>query len=302
MNEQMVTPAVSILAGFFLILTGSALFSRSAERIVSRFFQGHPRGMRILGILSLSLPEALLPLIAFWTPASSRAEGAAGQNLDIGVGAILGAPSFLLLVLWPLYLYRARMEGPVRPGQLQKEIPLLLAALTIGLSAGLSHNRLLHLLAGCSLIVLFAWVLIRTRPDPGEYDDDEKPDAFRPVTDSGLFLIASALIVAGPRLFLAGLFSFQKIFPGATPFWISMILSALATESPEALALFLFLRRGKIPLAFDVVWGSISFQLTVPLAIGLFFSPWVLTSRHLFVGGILLGVLLASLAFARKSA
>jgi len=174
--------------------------------------------------------------------------------------------------------------------------------LTIGLLAGLSHNRLLHLLAGCSLIVLFAWILIRIRPDAGENDDHEKTGVFRPVTDSGLFLLSSALIVAGPRLFLSGLFSFQHIFPGATPFWISMILSALATESPEALALFLFLRRGKIPLGFDVVWGSISFQLTVPLAIGLSFSPWVLTSRHLFIGGILLGVLLVSLAFARKSA
>ncbi|MHB1927552.1 MAG: hypothetical protein ACYCRD_09850 [Leptospirillum sp.] len=298
----MATPAVFILTGFFLILTGSALFSRSAERLVSRLFQGHPRGMRILAILSLSLPEALLPLIAFWTPASSRPDGAAGQNLDIGVGAILGAPSFLLLVLWPLYLYRTRKEGPVRSGQLQKEIPVLLLALTVGLSAGLSHNRLLHLLAGCALMVLFAWVLIRIRPDSGENDDNEKPDVFRPVIDSGLFLLSSALIVAGPRLFLSGLFSFQHIFPGAMPFWISMILSALATESPEALALFMFLRSGKISLGFDVVWGSISFQLTVPLAIGLFFSPWVLTSRHLSIGGILLGVLLASLAFKRKSA
>ena len=53
--------ALKILAGFSCLLLGSALFSHSAERLVHRLFRNRQAGSRILGNLSLSLPEAILP-------------------------------------------------------------------------------------------------------------------------------------------------------------------------------------------------------------------------------------------------
>ncbi len=79
-----------------------------------------------------------------------------------------------------------------------------------------------------------------------------------------------------------------------------MALSALATESPEALALFFLLRKKERALGFDVVWGSVSFQMTVSLSIGLFLSPWHLLKVHLLLGGVLLLALLASFLYAKS--
>lgn len=291
-----------LLAGFSLILAGSILFSRTAEQLVESLFRGHPIGMRILGILSLSLPEALLPLMAFWPPGEGLSRPPDSSPMDIGVGAILGAPSFLLLILWPLYLLRTRRPTgtTVRPGQLQREIPLLVFALGVALAAGETSSARLHLLAAGLLLVLFTVSLFSTRTDPELSPTPVPATPFRPLREVVLFLIASVLVVSGPRVFLSGLFAWQQTHPGPAPFWISMVLSALSTESPEALALFFLLRKGEREHGFDIIWGAISFQLTIPPAIGLAFSPWNLTLRHDVMGCLLLAVLLASLMAARK--
>ncbi|MCL4462028.1 MAG: hypothetical protein M1297_10050 [Nitrospirae bacterium] len=290
---------LTLLTGFSLILAGSVLFSRSAEQLVENLFRGHPLGMRILGILSLSLPEAILPLMAFRTPADGLSHPP-DSSLDIGVGAILGAPSFLLLLLWPLYLVRTRGQTSARPGQLRREIPLLAFALAFALAAGKTPSPRLHLLTAGLLLGLFGVSLLTLHPDPETPRDPALALPFRPFREIALFLTASFLIIAGPRIFLSGLFAWQQAHPGPAPFWISMVLSALATESPEALALLLLLRKGERNHGFDIVWGAIGFQLTVPPAIGLALSPWILTARHYTMGFLLLAVLFASWFTAGK--
>ena len=299
MTPETTADLLTLLAGFSLILVGSVLFSRTAEHLVDSLFRGHPLGMRILGILSLSLPEALLPLMAF-REARGGVSTFPDASLDIGVGAILGAPSFLLLILWPFYLFRTSRPGnvPDSSRQLRTEIPVLILALGIALAAGKTPSGPMHLVAAALLLLLFAISLLALRTHPAPPSSPSRPlSLFR---DTVLFIGASVLIVVGPRVFLSGLFDWQKIHPGPAPFWVSMVLSALATESPEALALFFLLKKNEKAHAFQIVWGAIGFQLTVPPAIGLALSPWNLTRRHDVMGLLLLAVLLASWFMASK--
>ncbi|AKS22804.1 hypothetical protein ACSYAY_01450 [Leptospirillum ferriphilum] len=292
---------LTLLVGFSLILTGSVLFSRTAEHLVETLFRGHPLGMRVLGILSLSLPEALLPLMAFWSTQKGFSHSQ-DASLEIGVGAILGAPSFLLLLLWPFYLFRTGRPGKNLPqsAQLRREIPALVVALAIALLAGMTHSGPLHLAAAAVLLLLFLFSLSALRSDPADPPAPPVSNPSRLFLETALFLGASVLIVAGPRVFLAGLFDWQNIHPGPAPFWVSMVLSALATESPEALALFFLLQKGERNHAFQIVWGAIGFQLTIPPAIGLVLSPWNLTLRHDAMGFVLLAVLVVSWGTARQ--
>ena len=295
--------ALKILAGFSCLLLGSALFSHSAERLVHRLFRNRQAGSRILGNLSLSLPEAILPLYAFLVPQAPAASPSDHFSMNIGVGAILGAPAFLLLVLWPAYLWTTRKEPLVRTRrtQLARETPLLFFALAIALASGFVSSRPLHLFTGCLLLGLYlgAFYLIESPTDPMAEIPGQENGPPKPV-DYLLFAASVVLILVGPEIFLSGLNALGRSFHSSLPFFLSMALSALATESPEALALFFLLRKKERALGFDVVWGSVSFQMTVSLSIGLFLSPWHLLKVHLLLGGVLLLALLASFLYAKS--
>lgn len=285
---------------------GALFFSHAAERLTRRLFSNRQMGARILGNVSLSLPEAVLPVFAFLTMERHPGPGSA-RSLDIGLGAILGAPAFLLLVLWPLYLWFTR-HHPLpasRHRQLVREPPLLMAALGGALALGFVPVPGLKIAGGFLLLGLYLFLVLRIEPHPEDSDGTELPAAARPddpvrATDWVAFLAGTGLILYGPDLFLSGLGELSGTGAPATPFLLSLVLSALATESPEMLALIFFLRRGERVLGFDIVWGSISFQLTVSLSVGLFLSSWTLSPRHAVLGGILLAVLLASVLLDRR--
>ncbi|MHB8422407.1 MAG: hypothetical protein ACYDAM_06495 [Leptospirales bacterium] len=293
-----------ILTGFFLLLLGSALFSFTAERIVHRLFRNRQAGGRLLGNLSLSLPEAILPLYAFLTPSDPESPLSSHFSSNIGVGAILGAPLFLLLVLWPLYLWKTRKFPLVetRRIQLSRETPLLMSGLAIAMIAGVVPSRLLHLLTGCLLAGLYLGAFFLIESPPGHPNESPEQEHLPPsIRDYLLFACSAILILLGPEIFLSGLNALGRSLHSTFPLFLSMGLSALATESPEALALFFLLKRKERALGFDMIWGSISFQMTVSLSIGLFFSRWTLLNVHLALGGVLLMTLLLSFLYSRST-
>jgi cation:H+ antiporter len=299
-----------LLTGFLLVAVGSALFSHAAERLIGRFFSNRQLGARILGNVSLSLPEAVLPLFAFLSTDRNAGTGP-DLSMEIGVGAVLGAPAFLLLVLWPLYLWHTRRHAlpSSRRRQLVREIPLLGAALGGALLLGLLNPPWLKVSGGILLLGLYVVLFFRIESHPGEPPETSAGDTASPGTDKEdparigdaiAFLSGTGLILYGPDLFLSGLRELSGQEHAATPFLLSLFLSALATESPEMLALLIFLRKGERALGFDIVWGSISFQLTVSLSIGLFLSPWTLSGHHLILGALLLLVLGSSYLYGRR--
>ena len=62
-----------------------------------------------------------------------------------------------------------------------------------------------------------------------------------------------------------------------------MLLSPIATELPETMNAVIWVRQGKGRLALANVSGAMMIQATVPTALGLFFTPWIL-DRALIVG------------------
>lgn len=116
-----------------------------------------------------------------------------------------------------------------------------------------------------------------------------------------MFLSGVALLLIGPVLLLKGILGFGGSGGGETVFILSIILSSLSTESPEALSLFMLLKKRDIPAAYAILWGSIHFQLTVSLATGLILSPWIIQERHIAAGAVLILALLLSTLWARST-
>ena len=255
------SPFILLAGGFALIVVGSSLFTRSLERTVLRFFNNKSRGLRILGNLSLSLPELLLPLIAFLAP------GAGKSRIEAGTGALFGPPLFLLLFLLPLALFLKQREIQ----SLAREIPLLLGGLALGLFL-FGHSLLLRLPLSVFLTGLYLWGLLSTadhESSPGETEGGSTWGSLDALSLGG----GSLLMGGGSQIFLSGI-DHLRVSQGISPFWTALILAPLATEAPELLTLLHFLKKRSLSDGFAILWGSIHLQTTLSIAMGLVASPW----------------------------
>ena len=274
-------PSGAVLAaGFFLIVAGSALFTRSLEATVERFFENRNRGLRILGNLSLSLPELILPLMAFLVPGAGR------SRIDAGTGALFGPPLFLCLFLIPLTLFLGGPQARI----LLREIPFIVAGLAAALLL-FGHSLLSRLLLALALSGVYLWGLL-TAHETGE--SPETPSSPAPWSaKDGLSVAGGALLMAfGSHLFLSGIERLQEN-RGWAPFWTALLLGPLATEAPELLTLTHFLRKRSLTQSFSILWGSIHLQTTLSIAAGLLASPWAGSPEALQAGLILSGGLVA---------
>ena len=280
-----------VLAGLFMILLGTTLFTRSVETTVDRFFDDRNRGLRILGNLSLSLPELVLPLFAFLGP------GTGPTAIEAGTGALFGPPAFLLLFLIPLILLRKPSFGPGPCRIILREAPLLSAGLAGALMLLGSGPVLRSLLAG---LLVASYVLTIFFFPAGGMTKGEKPvpdnrsaiGSFR-FLDVVFLAGGTLLMIGGSHFFLAGI-DLLSAHQGPKAFWFSLLLTPLATEAPELLTLLHYLKNRQTSRGFTVLWGSIHFQLTLSIALGLFSSPWNRTRATLEAGGALLTLLLLS--------
>src|ERR1700752_3553176 len=60
---------------------------------------------------------------------------------------------------------------------------------------------------------------------------------------------------------------------------LSLILAPLATELPEKVNSFFWVRDGKDSLALGNITGAMVFQSTIPVGIGLMFTEWELSGN-----------------------
>ena len=254
------SPLFLLAGGFSLIVAGSTLFTRSLERTVLRFFNNKSQGLRILGNLSLSLPELLLPLIAFLTPGSGK------SRVEAGTGALFGPPLFLLLFLVPLAFFLKPRESQI----LAREIPLLLSGLALALFL-FDHSLLFRLPLALFLAGIYLWGLWSI-PEEALQDVPEPGSPWRPF-DAISVIGGSLLMGGGSQLFLVGIDHLRSA-QGISPFWVALILAPLATEAPELLTLLHFLKKRSLSEGHSILWGSIHLQATLSIALGLLASPW----------------------------
>ena len=66
---------------------------------------------------------------------------------------------------------------------------------------------------------------------------------------------------------------------GVAPLVLALVLAPLATEMPEKANSVLWVRRGKDALALGNITGAMTFQASVPVALGLLFTSWELSTQ-----------------------
>jgi cation:H+ antiporter len=167
-----------------------------------------------------------------------------------------------------------------------------------------------HFAAAVLLVVgygLYSWRTVHKGGDADEDDEldplyfdwskDDPPSTFQMVAQ---FVVSLAAIIAGAELFVGAV---EKIAEsaGISPLVLALVLAPLATEMPEKANSVLWVRRGKDALALGNITGAMTFQATIPVALGLVFTDWVLEPQAVTAAVIgLVGGAIALWAIPRR--
>lgn len=278
------------LVSIAVTLGGCALFTNAIEWLGKRLGISEGAVGSIFAAIGTTLPETSIPIIAIFF-------GESQEEIEVGLGAILGAPFMLSTLVLPilavlLVLYARAGKRPARFQLNYREVMTDLAFFMFGyliaLGCAFSPSRLIHLIAAGLLVCLYIYYMkVKFTPTDAEEGSELEPLIFDKAADTpsypmiGLqaFLGLGGLIL-GAHLFVMAAESMAGLF-AMSPLILALLIAPLATELPEMSNSFLWLYRKKDRLAVANVTGAMVFQGTLPVSLGLIGTEWVIEQSAL---------------------
>ncbi|HEX5763640.1 MAG TPA: sodium:calcium antiporter [Solirubrobacterales bacterium] len=296
-----------LVVSFAVILAGALLFTNAVEWMGHRLKMGEGAVGSLLAAVGTAMPETLIAIVAL----ISAAEG----SEQVAIGAIVGAPFLLGTLAMGLvglfaYIYRERRKtglqldahGPT----LERDLVFFLIFFAVSLAMAWGAPDPLRIPVGIVVILAYVVYIRRTLRGSGEVQEHgtldplifERREEFR--TNPSLLLCAVQLLVGlgamvgGAHLFVEELLHIAESL-GVEAVVLALILAPLATELPEKVNSFFWIREGKDSLALGNITGAMVFQSTIPIGIGLIFTDWALSFNATF--SIILGLIGGFLAY-----
>jgi cation:H+ antiporter len=294
-----------LLFSFAVVLSGALLFTNAVEWIGHRLEVGVGAVGSILAAVGTAMPETLIAVVALL----DVSEG----SEDVAIGAIVGAPFLLGTLAMGLvglfaYMYRDKrdqgLQLNVHRETLERDLVFFLILFAIAGALAWGPPSGVRIAVG--VIFLLAYVVyIRLTLRGG--GDVQSEDSLNPLIferraerreDPALalcvvqLLVGLGAMVGGAHLFVEELLHIAESI-GAEPLVLALILAPLATELPEKVNSFFWVREGKDALALGNITGAMVFQALIPVGIGLIFTDWdlnwhaVLSIGLGFAGGLL---------------
>jgi cation:H+ antiporter len=298
---------VLLLASFAIVLAGALLFTNAVEWLGHRLGLGEGAVGSILAAVGTATPETLIAIVALL-------EASEGSE-DVAIGAIVGAPFLLGTLAMGLvglfaYLYRARRRQGVRLAAhgptLERDLLFFLAFFAVAGLLAWGPPAALRVPVGIAFLAAYGFYIRRTLGGGGEVQAEEtlEPLTFdrRPErrSDPALalcvvqLLVGLGAMVGGAHLFVEELLNIADSL-GVDALVLALILAPLATELPEKVNSFFWVREGKDALALGNISGAMVFQSTIPVGIGLLFTDWSLDGNAVL--SIVLGLTGGLLAY-----
>ncbi len=292
-----------LIASFALIVGGALLFTNAVEWFGHRLNLGQGAVGSLLAAVGTALPESLIPVVALLA-------GAKGE--DVAIGAIVGAPFMLgtiamLLVGISALAFKGRRDAgrEIRShiASVNRDLGLFAVFFPLGILLGLIESKGLHYVAAAVFVLGYAVYVrytIRGGGDTAEAEglrplkfDTTKKDPPSNFQIAAQVVVGLGMIIGGAELFVEEITKLAESL-GVDALVLSLVLAPLATELPEKVNSFLWVRDSKDDLAIGNITGAMAFQSTMPVALGLVFTDWALDLPAVVAGAIgLAGGLLA---------
>ena len=281
---------IELMLSLAAILGAAILFTNAVEILGDRLNLGHGAVGSLLAAVGTALPETMIPIVAILGAVIVGSGGAAAG--EIGIGAILGAP-FLLATLalfivgFSAIFYKERRgSGSELVVNRQVTIPdmaFFLVCFTVAAGAGLVQLPLVLKIALAVLLLLaYALYVIQTLRRGEDATEGEPPDSltlwpFRstaPTWAVAAQLVGTVAVMGfGAHFFVEAVGNISSAI-GIPAGLIALVLAPLATELPEKFNSVIWLRDNKDTLALGNITGAMVFQSTIPVSIGILFTPW----------------------------
>jgi cation:H+ antiporter len=287
-----------------VVLTGALLFTNAIEWIGHRLGVGEGAVGSVLAAVGTATPETLIAIVAL----IDSTEGSEG----VAIGAIVGAPFLLATLAMGLvglfaHLYRRRRaqgvhldaHGPT----LERDLLFFLAFFALAGLLAWGPPPAVRIPVGLAFLAAYAIYVTRTLRGSGEAQEEEtlNPLLFERRAERRedpamalcvlQLLVGLGAMVGGAHLFVEELLEIASAI-GVDALVLALILAPLATELPEKVNSFFWVREGKDALALGNVSGAMVFQSTIPVGVGLLFTDWSLDGNALlsiglgFAGGV----------------
>src|ERR1700736_1216630 len=275
---------IELLGAFVLVVVAADAFTNAVEWIDAKSKLTRGAVGAIVAAIGSLLPETIVAVIALVVLGDPRSQA-------IGIGAVIGAPFLLATLIFSLIgmIALVRRRGTAQPVLAIPVAPtifggtLFLATFALALGASFVRPHAIHVAASVIVLAAYGAYLfyhLRAQDQAGE----EEPPALRTAPKSrnpSVALIALqlgislALSIIASRIFVASLWQASLVF-GVSPFIISIYLSPIATELPEASSVIIWMRRKEDNLAMGNVLGAMMFQTSIACAIAMVATPWQL--------------------------
>ena len=281
---------ILLVVSFAVILAGALFFTNAIEWTGHRLGVGEGAVGSLLAAVGTAMPETLIAIVALVGATKSE---------DVAIGAIVGAPFLLATLAMGLvgltaYLYRNKraqgIELKAHVPTLDRDLAFFLAFFSLCLVLGFGAPEAIRIPAGIVCFLAYVVYVQRTLARGGDVqaEDTLNPLIMQRGSDRGedpplstsivQVLVGLGAMIGGAHLFVEELLHVAESF-GVEAIVLSLILAPLATELPEKVNSFFWVREGKDSLALGNITGAMVFQSTIPVGIGLIFTDWELSGN-----------------------
>ena len=308
------------MIGTLALLLGSAaviylaceFFVNGVEWVGHRFGVSRTAVGTVLAAFGTALPESVVTLVAV-------VFGKTEAQRDIGVGAALGGPLVLSTIAYAVVGLVFLLDRKHHQKKIAQEFS----------TTRLSHDQLWFLVVfvfkvGLGLIAfawkpwlgvlflgayaLYVWRELRREGNAADEVGEEgrealklRPHTEHPSTAWAVLQTVGALVVifGASQLFVHQI---EAVGPwlGISPQLVALLLSPIATELPEVLNAVIWVRQGKTSLALGNISGAMMIQATVPSALGIFFTRWMLDPSLLWAAAVTMVAIVVTLVLLHR--
>ncbi len=310
----MILTLALLLGSAVVIYLACEYFVNGVEWVGERFGVSQTAVGTVLAAFGTALPESVVTLVAV-------VFGKTDAQKDIGVGAALGGPLALstlaYAVVGAMFLLdkdqqrrRKKIAQEFSTTDLAHDQAWFLGVFVFKVALGLVAFAWKPWLGW---VFLAAYGLYVWRELKAEAIEDQscvgierealklRPRTEHPATAWAVLQTGGALVVI---FFASQLFVHQleTVGPwlGLSPQLVALLLSPIATELPEILNAVIWVRQGKTSLALGNISGAMMIQATIPSALGVFFTSWLLSPALLWGAAITMVAIVVMLVLLRR--
>lgn len=283
----------AFIASAVVIYLACEFFVNGVEWVGCRLQLGATAVGTLLAAFGTALPESAVTFVAV-------VFGDTAQQKDIGVGAAIGGPlvlaSLAYAVVGAVLLLRLRRKtaGARADGtggacgiaadqrRIARDQAWFMVIFVAKISLGVLVFAWKPWLAVAFLVAYGLYVMRELNADEGAAIMEElEPLRIRPNDPSmGWALCQTALalvVIAVASNVFVDQIAYLGNAAGLAPNVAAMLLAPIATELPEVLNAVIWTRKGKERLALANISGAMMIQATLPTAMAVAMTPWLLT-------------------------